>query len=265
MYKFAFILTFALLASCGKPLNVKQIPKNLMSKKVYVVLDYVEYRDDIGKLLNYDQHTNSKRLKSLQTQIENLLIEKGITNYQFIFFSSGIDFNPEANFQLVSNNEELDTLINPPFIFSTVFNNEALNKQFIDGFKIAQEAASFKKYKNVFDIKNFPVISNHKFDNSPKAEEFETNSIILYSRVMSPELSFGKKFITASVTGALTLAATGGSSMLITTPYGLAYSNMVLINNENGELLWRGRVGVNITHLNKKKLFQLFDAFPSNL
>ncbi len=261
MFKTTFILTLIFLSACSNQVIIKPVSQNLLDKKIYIVLDYVEYRDDIGKLLNYDQHTNNKRLKSLQTQIENLLIGHGFTDYEFVFSSSGIDFNPEASFQLVSNNEELETLVSPPFITSTILTDEMLNKQFIVGFKVAQEAANFKIYKNDFDIKNFPVIVS----DATEPKDFEPDSLILYSRVIAPELSFGKKFVAGSITGALTLAATGGSSMLITTPYGPAYSNMVLVNNNDGELLWRGRVGVNITQISKKKLFQMFAAFPTKL
>ncbi len=262
MYKLPLTLIVVLLfAGCSSNPQTKPFEQSYLNKRVYIVLDYVEYRDDIGKLLRYNLHLNNKRLKSLQTQIENLLIEKGYTEYQFIFASSGIDFNPEANF-ISDGNKKTDALISPPFIQSTKFNDETLSNQLIAGFKVAQEAASFKKHKNVLEIGQFPIIKN-THDSAIESFSFKEDSLILYARVLAPEISFGKKFMVGTVTGALTLAVTGGSSMLVTTPYGPTYSNMVLVNNTNGEFLWRGKVNMNLTHLTKKKLFELFASFPA--
>lgn len=259
MHKTIIICLLVTLTACSNSINTKPLSQKLLNKKVYVVLDYVEYRDDIGKLLNYDKHVNRKRIQSLQTQIENLLLAKGYKDYEFIMSSSGLDFNPENDFHLFDNKIEQQSIINPPFQVNYKTNDVKLNEQLIKGFKYAQQSIPVK---NIYDIENFPVIISESTKPNNQ-NNFGANSLILYARVISPNMSMGNTFLIAGITGALTLTATGGAAMYVSTPGGTPHTSIVLVDNTNGEVIWKDIRKINVTLATKKKLLIFYKTFPS--
>ncbi len=249
------------LVACGKPINVKPLKSQQLSKPVYVVIDYVHFRDDIGKLLNYDVHLNRKRITSLKTQVSNLLKSNGFDDHHYVFMSSGLDFNPENNYQLVNNRVEQEGTINPPFIIIEPNISESLKSQLVYGFKFAQDVFDYKAYKNINDFGRFPVITLKELSTTGSSK-FSEDSLIFYVRTIVPEISMGKTLLVGSFTGALTLAATGGAGFLVTTPNGTPVTNLALVDNKNGELLWRETIKKNMATISKKQLLKSLSSFP---
>jgi hypothetical protein len=262
MRKTILLIMVFCLFSCGRPVNVKPLNGHSLDKPVYVVVDYVQIRDDIGKMLNYDKHLNQKRITSLKTQISNLLKAKGFSNHQFVYLSSGLDFNPENEYQLVNNKVKQDELITPPFITSEVIDDKPFNKELVFGFKLAQEAFDFKTYPNINQFKTLPVIDSVHSASGPK-NVFERDSLILYARTIVPEVSFGKSMAVGALTGALTLAATGGAGAFISTPNGTPVTTLALVDNQRGELIWRESLNINIIGFSKKQLLKILTTFPA--
>lgn len=228
------------------------------TEQMIVVMDYLAFVDDVGKLYNYDIAYNHKQLDTLKQRVAEVLHQKGYEDIVFAMLSSGIDLNRQMDFELYENKKNQEKLINPPFIVQTAAFNEATINQLLAGFIKAQRYAGVENNEQ-----NQPFLDGLKLTPiTLQADELADfialpDSHILYLRLMSPRVSFGKKLGVGLLAGGLTLGLSGGAFMGIAITQGQSYASGVLIDNQSGSLLWKN-FQIRTADLNDK----FFGEFP---
>lgn len=259
--KYIFLPLLLLIAACTPKYgyNSPKI-KDHPVRQIVVVLDYLAFVDDIGKLYNYDLAYNQQQLDALKQRVADMLQQKGHEEIVFAIVASGIDLNREMDFELYKNKKFQKKLINPPFIVQTAALSEAGINQLIDGFIEAQRYAPMEnneQYRAFFDNLTLTPITLQAKENA----DFKLlpDGHVLYLRLMSPRVSFGKKLGIGLLAGGLTLGLSGGAYIGIAITQGQAYAAGVLIDSRSGTLLWKN-FQVRSTDPSDK----FFSEFPKN-
>lgn len=84
------------------------------TEQMIVVMDYLAFVDDVGKLYNYDIAYNHKQLDTLKQRVAEVLHQKGYEDIVFAMLSSGIDLNRQMDFELYENKKNQEKLITHP-------------------------------------------------------------------------------------------------------------------------------------------------------
>ena len=117
MKRIVLLLLFVmLLAACAPKYQYvsPEMPAQSI-ERIYVVLDYVEFVDDVGQLFDYDLPLNQQRLDDLQQVVLRVLNQKGYEDVYFVSRSSGVTLNPSLEFELYHNKKFQEKIFEPYF------------------------------------------------------------------------------------------------------------------------------------------------------
>ena len=111
------LLFVMLLAACApKYQYLSSAASEQPYQRIYVVMDYVEFVDDVGELYDYDLLLNQDKLLGLQQTLSQVLRQKGFEDVYFISKSSGMLLNPDMDFELYHHKDFQEKVVSPPFL-----------------------------------------------------------------------------------------------------------------------------------------------------
>ncbi|WP_154222006.1 hypothetical protein [Marinicella rhabdoformis] len=258
---FLLLPVLMLLSACApKYQYVNPVTSEASIDRIYVVMDYVEFVDDVGKLYNYDLPLNREKLAGLQETLSLVLNQKGYEAVYFVSKSSGYLLNADFDFELYHNKKNQKQLISPPFLIESQFisaeeQDALLNtlSQF-QGHGMVSVKEDNMGYLNRLQM--MPVALEHELSDTAQW------SAVLFVQVTRPRVSFGKGFGMALMSTAISVGASGGSVYTTITPYGVAVSNSLLFDMQSGQLLWKNYHQSSVEAMQTQSLKNYFKHFP---
>lgn len=260
------LLTF-LLVACAPTYNYR--PDNTPETnfdRILVVLDYTQFVDDVGEVLDYNMTDNKQRADVLQADIRRVLSDKGYADHvEFAVLSSGLGFNPEWGFEHYQDNELMEELIYPPFYIQSPYPvavQDELIESFMDAQRIAATSVSEDTHDYLNRVRLLPI--NLLAMQAAEQVDDETNHpvAVLHVRVLVPRISFVKAMGVSVISAGLTLGATSGAYIGVAVPMGRAHSTALLFDNNSGELVWKNFTLGDLTRQSDKGHDQFFKNFP---
>lgn len=229
-------------------------------KRVYVVMDYVEFVDDVGKLFDYDLPLNKEKLNNLEQDLLVVLSQKGYEDVHFISRSSGVGFDHSMEFELYHNKKFQDRLVSPPFLIEAQHITVEEQDQLLTVFNQFQTQAMVPvKEENMNYLNRIQMVP---VSFSDQALDSEIPAAVLFVQVIKPRVSFAKGFGMALASTALSVGASGGAFYTTVVPHGVSYSNTLLFDMLSGELLWKNHHQSSIEMMGTQSLKQYFESFP---
>ncbi len=231
---------------------------------VLLVIDYIEFVDDVGKLMDYDLQKNRRYLQTLEQRTKDLLLDKGYKEVTTVLLSSGLDFDPDHSMQLYHKKQFQDQLVNAPFIYEAGPMSEVDLTQAAIWFNALQRYG-FEPVKKKFpdDLARRRV--GQKIAQRNRLTPFmgvPPNTAVMYVRVVSPRVSFAKAMGMSLLTGALSYQIGSGSTYVYAVPYGQPYSNAFFIDNTTSALLWKTHALGNFAYFSEPTFRNKFKLLP---
>ena len=229
-------------------------------KRIYVVMDYVEFVDDVGALFDYDLTLNHERLAGLEQTLSGVLKQKGYEAVYFISKSSGVGLNSGVDFELYEGKKYQEKLVSPPFLIEAQHITVEEQDQLLTVFNQFQTQAMVPVKEENMKYLNRIQMAPVSF--SDQAMDSDIPAAVLFVQVIKPRVSFAKGFGMALASTALSVGASGGAFYTTVVPHGVSYSNTLLFDMLSGELLWKNHHQSSIEMMGSQSLKQYFESFP---
>ena len=262
MKRIVLLLLFVmLLAACAPKYQYvsPEMPAQSI-ERIYVVLDYVEFVDDVGQLFDYDLPLNQQRLDDLQQVVLRVLNQKGYEDVYFVSRSSGVTLNPSLEFELYHNKKFQEKMVSPPFMIAaqhiTIPEQDALLSVFKQ-FQTQSMVEVKEPNMNYLNRLKMPVVTF-----SDAFLETGQQAGIVFVQVVKPRVSFAKGFGMALASTAISVGASGGSFYATVVPHGVSYSNAFLFDMQSGDLLWKNFQQSSVESMQPQSLNNYFKHFP---
>ncbi len=261
------LFVLLLLAACAPKYNYfNSQSKQQKFDYVIVVIDYLHFIDDVGKLLDYPADINKQQLEKLKTLIENTLHSKGYTGViDFAFISSGIGLNPDMGFEHYIERELQEELIYPPFYLESTYPDH-VQQQLVHSFADSQNVVFYpvtkKNLEQFSEIRMNRISANFSLGTEGNNAPSEANIGVLHIRAVFPRVSFMKAMGVSLISAGLTAGATGGAYIGVATPVGAPHSTGLLFDNSSGELLWKNQLNGDLSRAGKQTKIKFFKDFP---
>ncbi len=233
---------------------------DLTNEQIYVVMDYVEFMDDVGLLMDYDLALNLKALVKMRSDIADALKVKGYSNVLFVSLSSGVTVNSDVDFELYDNRQFLDQIIQAPFYRAaegiTVEEQDIL-LEILKQFHFHAMVPSKEK--------NDGYLSRLKMFSRPiKSVDHEVDSAVLFVQVTKPRISFAKSLGVSLMASVASSGVAGGVVVTAPMPADSTFSQALLFDYETGGLIWKNHTRGVLPTMSRQSINRFFKQFPHN-
>ena len=240
--KLSLLLIFSIILTACAPKQkyVREDQPIPLFDEIWVVAEYLHFIDDVGKAFDYPYNINQERLEDVKQKALDLLRDKGFRgDIKIAIVSSGMGLDPEMAFEHYIDRKLQDALINPPFYLESDL-DEALKVQFMQSFAEAQSIAVTGYTSKTLDAFKANRLTPIRFPDEAMADQPEEKSIgILHIRAVAPRVSFVKSIGVSLLTAGVSGGVSGGSYVVVATPYGVKHSTGLLFDNLTGEIIWK--------------------------
>lgn len=260
--KMLLLMSVLLTSACAPKYQfLNSMAADTPVQRIYVVMDYVDFVDDVGALYDYDLPLNRERLDKLQQKIKSMLQQKGHESVYFVSRSSGVLLDQEFEFELYHHKKFQEKLVTPPFLIEA--QHISIPEQ--DVLLAHMTQSQYQAMVPVID-ENINYLSRlHMEPMKFSGEWFDTDEAeaVLFVHVLNPRVSFAKGFGVALASTAISLSASGGSFYATMMPHGVSFSNAMLFDMNSGQLLWKNHQQSSVESMGSQSLNNYFKDFPT--
>lgn len=267
-----FIFLIIILCSACAP-KYSYIDRNTPVGKfdrIAVVIDYVNFMDGIGELMDYDVLKNKAQIAKIKSIIKKTLSRNDSGNHlDFVLFSSGVGFNPDMPFESYHDGERQTDLIYPPFFIDSYYPpivQDQLLNSLMEAQRIALTPASKANQNYLQRVRITPINFNEHNRYSQKENSPRETTAILHIRVIVPRVSFLKTLGSSVVSVGISSGSVRGSHVGIGLPLtsgNKSQTTALLYDNETGQVLWKNQRSSDLSQLDHEAVMHFFKDFTT--
>ncbi len=242
MKKLLFIIALFILSSCATKkayVNQNFAEGKVQIEHILLLIDYTSLKDDIGKVLDFDEDYNIKQQDRIYDSLSQLLQNKGYGILPKSFKTSGLLFNPDLIVEHYKNKELQANHISPPFIMRSIGLSDNDINQLTNLVYLLNGTVSRKVVDN---------IHKYRFATEEAARLLATVDIpektaVLIITANRPKVSAMKNIGIGLLSAAAMASASGGTFVGVSTLHGTPSTFGYFVDATSGQLLWTNYAG----------------------
>jgi hypothetical protein len=255
--KLLLLIVFGLTACQPKGTLIYHYPNpdEYSIDQVVVVIDYLNLKDDIGKLWDFDAYYHQQVLNKLLTDVDWQLQQSGYPKVNAYLLSSGLLINNPFAVEHYIKDELQADLLYPPYVLASQNIDQAQITQHQEFLTLLVKYISQRRHQENDEWTHRGMQMGYHF----ASMDLPANTGILYLHIDQSAAGIIKQLGTFLVTGAI--ASQADYSQVSLDFSGQRHASAFFIHKSSGQILWKNH---SIQWSPVMPIEQLLTEFPAN-